>query len=82
MEIELQECYTTIKALKNKNEKLKDAHLEDLKQCSKEIEQKLAGQKEEYENKIERHLAFVDQLVIEKKSMAEKLEAVLQDKVD
>lgn len=61
---------------------MKETHLEDIKQFGKDIDKKLEAQKMEYETKLERNLAFIDQLVIDKKNMAEELEAVLKDKVD
>uniref|UniRef100_A0A8C3MG92 Uncharacterized protein n=1 Tax=Geospiza parvula TaxID=87175 RepID=A0A8C3MG92_GEOPR len=55
---------------------LTDRHI---KQTEKELSQQLRLQREQYEAAIQRHLAFIDQLLDDKKVLSEKCEAVVAE---
>ena len=82
LEIELQEMYSTIEALKDSKLNLEKSYLSNTKQVESNWAQKLQSQKEEYESKTQSHQSYIDQLLAEKASLNAKLEWVLQEKVD
>ncbi|XP_025021828.1 centrosomal protein of 131 kDa isoform X1 [Python bivittatus] len=50
-----------------------------VKETQKELNHQLAVQREQYENAIQRHLAFIDQLIDDKRVLSEKCEAVVSE---
>ncbi|XP_063149458.1 centrosomal protein of 131 kDa isoform X3 [Candoia aspera] len=50
-----------------------------VKETQKELNHQLAVQREQYENAIQRHLAFIDQLIDDKRALSEKCEAVVSE---
>ncbi|XP_006886386.1 PREDICTED: 5-azacytidine-induced protein 1 [Elephantulus edwardii] len=50
-----------------------------VKEAEKELNRQLRQQKEHYEATIQRHLAFIDQLIEDKKALGEKCEAVVAE---
>nr|XP_028570401.1 centrosomal protein of 131 kDa isoform X11 [Podarcis muralis] len=50
-----------------------------VKGTEKELSRQLALQREQYEAAIQRHLAFIDQLIEDKKTLSEKCEAVVTE---
>ncbi|KAM9208303.1 centrosomal protein of 131 kDa isoform 2-T2 [Dugong dugon] len=50
-----------------------------VKEAEKELNRQLQQQREHYEATIQRHLAFIDQLIEDKKALGEKCEAVVAE---
>uniref|UniRef100_A0A3B3ZYT0 Centrosomal protein 131 n=1 Tax=Periophthalmus magnuspinnatus TaxID=409849 RepID=A0A3B3ZYT0_9GOBI len=50
-----------------------------IKETEKELNRNFQLQKEQYESTIQRHLAFIDQLISDKKSLSERCEGVVSE---
>ncbi|KAM9258174.1 LOW QUALITY PROTEIN: centrosomal protein of 131 kDa [Cariama cristata] len=57
----------------------RDLTVRHVKQTEKELGHQLKLQREQYEAAIQRHLAFIDQLIDDKKVLSEKCEAVVAE---
>ncbi|NXG22944.1 CP131 protein, partial [Grallaria varia] len=77
LKLEVEEKKRAISLLQTalaQQRELTDRHV---KQTEKELSQQLRLQREQYEAAIQRHLAFIDQLLDDKKVLSEKCEAVV-----
>ncbi|KAF4797465.1 Centrosomal protein of 131 kDa [Turdus rufiventris] len=79
LKLEVEEKKRAISLLQTaltQQRELTDRHV---KQTEKELGQQLRLQREQYEAAIQRHLAFIDQLLSDKKVLSEKCEAVVAE---
>ncbi|XP_030817816.1 centrosomal protein of 131 kDa isoform X9 [Camarhynchus parvulus] len=79
LKLEVEEKKRAISLLQTaltQQRELTDRHI---KQTEKELSQQLRLQREQYEAAIQRHLAFIDQLLDDKKVLSEKCEAVVAE---
>nr|XP_014129864.1 centrosomal protein of 131 kDa isoform X3 [Zonotrichia albicollis] len=79
LKLEVEEKKRAISLLQTaltQQRELTDRHV---KQTEKELSQQLRLQREQYEAAIQRHLAFIDQLLNDKKVLSEKCEAVVAE---
>ncbi|XP_032932880.1 centrosomal protein of 131 kDa isoform X3 [Catharus ustulatus] len=79
LKLEVEEKKRAISLLQTaltQQRELTDRHV---KQTEKELGQQLRLQREQYEAAIQRHLAFIDQLLDDKKVLSEKCEAVVAE---
>ncbi|NXT66899.1 CP131 protein, partial [Chaetops frenatus] len=79
LKLEVEEKKRAISLLQTaltQQRELTDRHL---KQTEKELGHQLRLQREQYEAAIQRHLAFIDQLLNDKKVLSEKCEAVVAE---
>uniref|UniRef100_A0A803VQK9 Centrosomal protein 131 n=1 Tax=Ficedula albicollis TaxID=59894 RepID=A0A803VQK9_FICAL len=79
LKLEVEEKKRAISLLQTaltQQRELTDRHV---KQTEKELSQQLRLQREQYEAAIQRHLAFIDQLLDDKKVLSEKCEAVVAE---
>ncbi|XP_041341706.1 centrosomal protein of 131 kDa isoform X1 [Pyrgilauda ruficollis] len=79
LKLEVEEKKRAINLLQTaltQQRELTDRHV---KQTEKELSQQLRLQREQYEAAIQRHLAFIDQLLDDKKVLSEKCEAVVAE---
>ncbi|NXA04105.1 CP131 protein, partial [Sapayoa aenigma] len=77
LKLEVEEKKRAISLLQtalSQQRELTDRHI---KQTEKELSHQLRLQREQYEAAIQRHLAFIDQLLNDKKVLSEKCEAVV-----
>jgi exonuclease I len=61
---------------------MEEKQKEEKKEWEEKTKNRLEEIKEQYESKLERHLAFTDQLVADKKALSDQLESVFMEKVD
>ncbi|NXC42863.1 CP131 protein, partial [Penelope pileata] len=79
LKLEVEEKKRAISLLQTalaQQRELTDRHV---KQTEKELGQQLRLQREQYEAAIQRHLAFIDQLIDDKKMLSEKCETVVAE---
>ncbi|NXL73564.1 CP131 protein, partial [Leptocoma aspasia] len=79
LKLEVEEKKRAISLLQTaltQQRELTDRHVQ---QTEKELSQQLRLQREQYEAAIQRHLAFIDQLLDDKKVLSEKCEAVVAE---
>ncbi|NXR80281.1 CP131 protein, partial [Pycnonotus jocosus] len=79
LKLEVEEKKRAISLLQTaltQQRELTDRHI---KQTEKELSHQLRLQREQYEAAIQRHLAFIDQLLDDKKVLSEKCEAVVAE---
>ncbi|NXR43858.1 CP131 protein, partial [Hippolais icterina] len=79
LKLEVEEKKRAISLLQTaltQQRELTDRHI---KQTEKELSHQLRLQREQYEAAIQRHLAFIDQLLNDKKVLSEKCEAVVAE---
>ncbi|NWR77751.1 CP131 protein, partial [Centropus unirufus] len=77
LKLEVEEKKRTISLLQTALAQQRELTVRHVKQTEKELGHQLKLQREQYEAAIQRHLAFIDQLINDKKVLSEKCEAVV-----
>ncbi|NXV93073.1 CP131 protein, partial [Calonectris borealis] len=79
LKLEVEEKKRAISLLQTALAQQRELTVRHVKQTEKELGHQLRLQREQYEAAIERHLAFIDQLIDDKKVLSEKCEAVVAE---
>ncbi|NWI68672.1 CP131 protein, partial [Todus mexicanus] len=79
LKLEVEEKKRTISLLQTALAQQRELTVQHVKQTEKELGHQLRLQREQYEAAIQRHLAFIDQLIDDKKVLSEKCEAVVAE---
>ncbi|KFQ39202.1 5-azacytidine-induced protein 1, partial [Mesitornis unicolor] len=79
LKLEVEEKKRAIGLLQTALAQQKELTVQHIKQTEKELGHQLRLQREQYEAAIQRHLAFIDQLIEDKKVLSEKCEAVVAE---
>ncbi|NXP79209.1 CP131 protein, partial [Ramphastos sulfuratus] len=79
LKLEVEEKKRTIGLLQTALAQQRELTVQHIKQTEKELGHQLKLQREQYEAAIQRHLAFIDQLIDDKKVLSEKCEAVVAE---
>nr|XP_020460446.1 centrosomal protein of 131 kDa isoform X2 [Monopterus albus] len=75
--LELEEKKRTINMLQTALAQQRELMIKHMKETEKELNRNLQLQKEKYEDTIQRHLTFIDQLINDKKALSERCEGVV-----
>ncbi|XP_072737389.1 centrosomal protein of 131 kDa isoform X2 [Ciconia boyciana] len=79
LKLEVEEKQRAISLLQTALAQQRELTVRHVKQTEKELGHQLRLQREQYEAAIQRHLAFIDQLIDDKKVLSEKCEAVVAE---
>ncbi|NXN44186.1 CP131 protein, partial [Rhinoptilus africanus] len=79
LKLEVEEKKRAISLLQTALAQQRELTVQHVKQTEKELSHQLRLQREQYEAAIQRHLAFIDQLIDDKKVLSEKCEAVVAE---
>nr|XP_056714692.1 centrosomal protein of 131 kDa isoform X2 [Euleptes europaea] len=79
LKLEVEEKKRAITLLQTALAQQRELTVRHIKETEKELSHQLALQREQYEAAIQRHLAFIDQLIDDKKFLNEKCEAVVAE---
>ncbi|NXA35863.1 CP131 protein, partial [Eudromia elegans] len=79
LKLEVQEKQRAVGLLQTALAQQRELTVRHVKQTEKELSQQLRLQREQYEAAIQRHLAFIDKLIDDKKVLSEKCEAVVAE---
>ncbi|XP_075297169.1 centrosomal protein of 131 kDa isoform X3 [Opisthocomus hoazin] len=79
LKLEVEEKKRAVSLLQTALAQQRELTVRHIKQTEKELGHQLRLQREQYEAAIQRHLAFIDQLIGEKKVLSEKCEAVVAE---
>lgn len=79
LKLEVEEKKRAITLLHTALAQQRELTVRHVKETEKELSRQLALQREQYEAAIQRHLAFIDQLIDDKKILSEKCEAVVTE---
>ncbi|XP_054832992.1 centrosomal protein of 131 kDa isoform X2 [Eublepharis macularius] len=79
LKLEVEEKKRAITLLQTALAQQRELTVRHVKETEKELSHQLALQREHYEAAIQRHLAFIDQLIDDKKVLSEKCEAVVTE---
>ncbi|XP_044272867.1 centrosomal protein of 131 kDa isoform X2 [Varanus komodoensis] len=79
LKLEAEEKKRAITLLQTALTQQRELTARHVKETEKELSRQLALQREQYEAAIQRHLAFIDQLIDDKKVLNEKCEAVVTE---
>ncbi|XP_062976172.1 centrosomal protein of 131 kDa isoform X2 [Elgaria multicarinata webbii] len=79
LKLEVEEKKRAITLLQTALAQQRELTVRHVKETEKELSRQLALQREQYEAAIQRHLAFIDQLIDDKKVLSEKCEAVVAE---
>ncbi|XP_059181314.1 centrosomal protein of 131 kDa [Centropristis striata] len=77
IKLELEEKKRTVNMLQTALAQQRELTVRHVKETEKELNRSFQQQKEQYEATIQRHLAFIDQLINDKKALSERCEGVL-----
>ncbi|KPP78106.1 5-azacytidine-induced protein 1-like [Scleropages formosus] len=77
MKLELEEKRRTVGMLQTALAQQRELTVRHVKDTEKELNRTFQLQKEQYEATIQRHLAFIDQLIDDKKALSERCEGVV-----
>ncbi|KAM9837246.1 centrosomal protein of 131 kDa isoform 1-T1 [Aulostomus maculatus] len=77
IKLELEEKKRTVSMLQTALAQQRELTTRHVKETEKELSRNLQLQKEQYEATIQRHLAFIDQLIGDKKALSERCEGVV-----
>ncbi|XP_018600946.1 centrosomal protein of 131 kDa isoform X2 [Scleropages formosus] len=77
MKLELEEKRRTVSMLQTALAQQRELTVRHVKDTEKELNRTFQLQKEQYEATIQRHLAFIDQLIDDKKALSERCEGVV-----
>ncbi|XP_073167124.1 centrosomal protein of 131 kDa isoform X5 [Lepidochelys kempii] len=79
LKLEVEEKKRAITLLQTALAQQRELTVRHVKETEKELSHQLQLQREQYEAAIQRHLAFIDQLIDDKKVLSEKCEAVVAE---
>uniref|UniRef100_K7GIJ3 Centrosomal protein 131 n=1 Tax=Pelodiscus sinensis TaxID=13735 RepID=K7GIJ3_PELSI len=79
LKLEVEEKKRAITMLQTALAQQRELTVRHVKETEKELSHQLQLQREQYEAAIQRHLAFIDQLIDDKKVLSEKCEAVVAE---
>ncbi|NXJ94965.1 CP131 protein, partial [Corythaixoides concolor] len=79
LKLEVEEKKRAISLLQTALAQQRELTVRHVKQTEEELSHQLRLQREQYEAAIQRHLAFIDQLIDDKKVLSEKCEAVVAE---
>ncbi|NXL49868.1 CP131 protein, partial [Podilymbus podiceps] len=79
LKLEVEEKKRAVGLLQTALAQQRELTVRHIKQTEKELGHQLRFQREQYEAAIQRHLAFIDQLLDDKKVLSEKCEAVVAE---
>ncbi|NXS52983.1 CP131 protein, partial [Brachypteracias leptosomus] len=79
LKLEVEEKKRAISLLQTALAQQRELTAQHVKQTEKDLGHQLRLQREQYEAAIQRHLAFIDQLIDDKKVLSEKCEAVVAE---
>ncbi|XP_021270685.1 centrosomal protein of 131 kDa isoform X2 [Numida meleagris] len=79
LKLEVEEKKRAISLLQTALAQQRELTVRHVKQTEKELSHQLQLQREQYEAAIQRHLAFIDQLIDDKKVLSEKCETVVAE---
>ncbi|XP_035198404.1 centrosomal protein of 131 kDa [Oxyura jamaicensis] len=79
LKLEVEEKKRAISLLQTALAQQRELTARHVKQTEKELGHQLRLQREQYEAAIQRHLAFIDQLIEDKKALSERCEAVVAE---
>ncbi|XP_019370560.1 PREDICTED: centrosomal protein of 131 kDa, partial [Gavialis gangeticus] len=79
LRLEVEEKKRAISLLQTALAQQRELTVRHVKQTEKELSHQLQLQREQYEAAIQRHLAFIDQLIDDKKVLSEKCEVVVAE---
>ncbi|XP_065504054.1 centrosomal protein of 131 kDa isoform X2 [Caloenas nicobarica] len=79
LKLEVEEKKRAVSLLQTALAQQRELTVQHVKQTEKELGHQLKLQREQYEAAIQRHLAFIDQLIDDKKVLSEKCEAVVAE---
>lgn len=79
LKLEVEEKKRAVSLLQTALAQQRELTVRHVKQTEKELGHQLKLQREQYEAAIQRHLAFIDQLIDDKKVLSEKCEAVVAE---
>ncbi|XP_067403353.1 centrosomal protein of 131 kDa isoform X2 [Emydura macquarii macquarii] len=79
LKLEVEEKKRAISLLQTALAQQRELTVRHVKETEKELSHQLKLQREQYEAAIQRHLAFIDQLIDDKKVLSEKCEAVVAE---
>uniref|UniRef100_A0A3Q3LS43 Centrosomal protein 131 n=1 Tax=Mastacembelus armatus TaxID=205130 RepID=A0A3Q3LS43_9TELE len=77
IKLELEEKKRTVNMLQTALAQQRELMVRHVKETEKELNRNFQLQKEQYEATIQRHLAFIDQLINDKKALSERCEGVV-----
>ncbi|RXN02164.1 Centrosomal protein of 131 kDa [Acipenser ruthenus] len=79
MKLELEEKRRTINMLQTALAQQRELTVRHIKETEKELNRNFQLQKDQYEATIQRHLAFIDQLIDDKKALSDRCERVVSE---
>ncbi|XP_074116489.1 centrosomal protein of 131 kDa isoform X4 [Sminthopsis crassicaudata] len=79
LKLEVEEKKQAMTLLQTALAQQRELTVRNVKETEKELNHQLRLQREQYEAAIQRHLAFIDQLIDDKKVLSEKCEAVVAE---
>ncbi|KAL7869590.1 hypothetical protein AOLI_G00135780 [Acnodon oligacanthus] len=79
LKLELEEKRRTVNMLQTALAQQRELTLHHVKETEKELNHNFQLQKQQYEATIQRHLAFIDQLIDDKKALSERCEGVVAE---
>ncbi|XP_061731961.1 centrosomal protein of 131 kDa isoform X2 [Nerophis ophidion] len=79
MKMELEEKKRVVLMLQNALAQQRELTVQHVKETEKELSRNLQLQKDQYEATVQRHLAFIDQLISDKKALSVRCEGVLAE---
>ncbi|XP_066521739.1 centrosomal protein of 131 kDa [Hoplias malabaricus] len=79
LKLELEEKRRTVNMLQSALAQQRELTLHHVKETEKELNHNFQLQKQQYEATIQRHLAFIDQLIDDKKALSERCEGVVAE---
>nr|XP_057922883.1 centrosomal protein of 131 kDa isoform X2 [Doryrhamphus excisus] len=79
IKMELEEKKRVVLMLQNALAQQRELTVQHVKETEKELSRNLQLQRDQYEATVQRHLAFIDQLISDKKALSERCEGVLAE---
>ncbi|KAK6478216.1 centrosomal protein of 131 kDa-like isoform X1 [Huso huso] len=79
MKLELEEKRRTMNMLQTALAQQRELTVRHIKETEKELNRNFQLQKDQYEATIQRHLAFIDQLINDKKALSDRCEGVVTE---
>ncbi|XP_077406756.1 centrosomal protein of 131 kDa isoform X2 [Vanacampus margaritifer] len=79
IKMELEEKKRVVEMLQNTLAQQRELTVQHVKETEKELSRNLQLQRDQYEATVQRHLAFIDQLIGDKKALSERCEGVIAE---